>query len=275
MLGYAGAYDHRRPHGRDGCQLRLAPFRGADDPSVGYFWHYPDLSGAEGPFILGIAARTILRDTALVRPGARPALAEVSLAQAEAAMADLDVTPTQTETPLIPLFQQSLGPDFPQLPHAVRAGHDHAGPGRWSGKASIARGTGLLARLIALVFRSPQPDEHVPVTALKTPTSKGEIWDRRFGAGLFRSHLRLTPNGMTERFGPMTFLLNLQVAGAALHFRVVAGRFLGLPIPRVLLPQSIAREYEVDGRFHFDVALHAPLRGGLIVRYPGYLAPYN
>lgn len=188
-------------------------------------------------------------------------------------MADLDVTFTQTETPLLPLFQQALGPAFAHLPAQVRASHDHAGPRRWSGTATITRGTGLLSRTIALLFRFPQAGQTVPLTVLKTPTPLGEVWDRRFGTSLFRSHLRLTPKGMTERFGPMTFVLNLHLADNALHYPVVAGRCCGLPIPRALLPRSIAREYAQDGLFHFDVALHAPLGGGLIVRYVGFLVP--
>jgi Domain of unknown function (DUF4166) len=71
----------------------------------------------------------------------------------------------------------------------------------------------------------------------------------------------------------MTFSLRLAVRDGALHYSVVAGRCLGLPIPRFMLPQSVAREYEQDGRFHFDVALYAPLRGGLIVHYAGFLVP--
>ena len=231
------------------------------------------VGSGEGPYIPGIAVRAALRDPAQVPPGARPGLTEVSLATAETAMADLDVTLTRTETPLIPLFQRALGPDFTDLPQAIRETHDHAGPRRWSGTARITRGQGLLSRLIALVFRFPAAGDAVPVTVLKTPTDQGEVWDRRFGPGLFRSHLRLTARGMTERFGPMTFRLRLHITGGALHYPVVAGRCLGLPIPRILLPQSVAQEYETDGRFHFDVALYAPLRGGLIVRYAGYLAP--
>ncbi len=231
------------------------------------------VGSGDGPCIPGIAARTILRAPAQVPPGARPALAEFTLTKAEAAMADLDVTFTQTETPLLPLFQQALGPAFAHLPAQVRASHDHAGPRRWSGTATITRGTGLLSRTIALLFRFPQAGQIVPLTVLKTPTPQGEVWDRRFGTSLFRSHLRLTPKGMTERFGPMTFVLNLHLADNALHYPVVAGRCCGLPIPRALLPRSIAREYAQDGLFHFDVALHAPLGGGLIVRYVGFLVP--
>ena len=231
------------------------------------------VGSGEGPYIPGIAVRTILRDPALVPPGAKPALAEVSLAAAEAAIADLDVTLTRADQPVVPLFQQALGPDFARLPDAVRASHDHAGPRRWSGNATITRGGSLLARAIAMVFAFPKAGLDVPVTVLKTPTALGEIWDRHFGAGLFRSHLQLTPKGMTERFGPMTFLLRLGVKDGGLNYPVVAGRCLGLPIPRFMLPKNIAREFERDGRFHFDVALYAPLRGGMIVHYAGFLVP--
>ncbi len=226
-----------------------------------------------GPYIPGIAARTILRDVSLVPAGAGPALSAFTLTKAEAAMADLAVTLTQTEAPLLPLFRQALGPAFATLPEPVRATHDHAGPRRWVGLAKITRGRGVLARLIAVLFRFPAVGTDIPVTVLKTPVPGGEIWDRRFGAGLFRSHLRLTAKGMTERFGPMTFGLNLFVKQNALHFPVVSGRCLGIPLPRFLLPVSVAREYAYEDRFCFDVALYAPFGAGLIVRYKGWLYP--
>jgi Domain of unknown function (DUF4166) len=58
-----------------------------------------------------------------------------------------------------------------------------------------------------------------------------------------------------------------------LHLWVLRGWFLGIPIPRLLLPRSESREFELDGAFHFDVALLAPLGGGLIVRYRGTVSP--
>ena len=260
------------PFGTDQGGMQVSVTGQGPDGWVRRGWTLVVRSG-EGPYIPGIAVRTILRDMGRVPPGARPALAEITLARAQAAMADLDVTLTQTDAPLTPLFRCALAADFAQLPGAVRATHDHAGPRRWSGQATITRGGSPLARAIALLFRFPAAGGNVPVTVLKTPTVHGEIWDRRFGAGLFRSHLRLTPKGVTERFGPMTFLLRLAVKDGGLHYPVIAGRCLGLPLPRFMLPHSIAREYEADGGFQFDVALYAPLRGGLIVRYAGYLRP--
>ena len=79
---------------------------------------------------------------------------------------------------------------------------------------------------------------------------------------------------MTERFGPFTFHLGLHVTtDGALHYPVVAGRLGPLPLPRWFLPGSNASERARDGRFRFDVTLKAPLTGGLIVRYEGWLEP--
>ena len=44
-------------------------------------------------------------------------------------------------------------------------------------------------------------------------------------------------------------------------------------MPSLLLPKSCTREFAVDGVFHFDVGLYAPLTGSLIVRYRGCLRP--
>ena len=101
-----------------------------------------------------------------------------------------------------------------------------------------------------------------------------ETWLRQFGSRRFRSHLR--PGGagrVWERFGPFDFLIDLQVVEGALHFPVTAGRCLGVPMPRALLPRSVSREHVRDGVFHFDVALYLPLTGQQVVRYRGWLRP--
>ena len=46
----------------------------------------------EGPFIPAVAARVALRDTSVIAPGARPAIAVLSLGAIEAGMPDLAVT---------------------------------------------------------------------------------------------------------------------------------------------------------------------------------------
>ena len=111
------------------------------------------------------------------------------------------------------------------------------------------------------------------VAVTKTVTPRGETWVRRFGESTFRSHLSAGPDGMGKRFGPFTFRLSLKVQQGALHYPVIAGCLGPTPLPRWLLPVSIAREFADDGLFRFDVAILAPVTKALVVRYRGALTP--
>lgn len=232
-------------------------------------------TGGEGPFIPAVAARVILRDPAMIPPGARPAIGEVPLAAVEAGMADLAVTTEVLDRPALPLFVRQLGNDFAGLPDVVQDAHRVYGPRRWAGQGRVTRGGSLWARGLAMLFRFPPATDAVPVTVTMTPQAGGELWERRFGDKVFRSYLKENGGHMTERFGPFTFTLGLHVADGQLHFPVLSGRLGPLPLPRFVLPQSVAREYADAGRFHFDVALRAPLTGGLMVHYQGWLEREN
>jgi hypothetical protein len=170
------------------------------------------------------------------------------------------------------LFPRYLGADFAALPPQVQALHRIDATVTWRGTASVTRGTKLWERLIAALFRFPGEVAETPVSVTMTPVQGGEIWVRQFGTSRFRSHLRLHEGRITERFGPFTFDLGLHVADGALQFPVTAGRIGPIPLPRRVLPVSIAREYAAEGRFRFDVAIHAPLTGALVVHYKGWLA---
>ncbi len=229
------------------------------------------VKAGEGPFIPAVAARVILRNPAAIAPGARPAIAAFPLQAAEAAVTDLAVTTHRESVQVTPLFQRFLGAEFDALPPSLRAAHLVYGPRRWVGRASVTRGGSVLSRLIGALFRFPQATNDIAVQVTMTPVNEGEVWERRFGEQIFRSELRQSDTYMTERFGPFTFALGLHVRGGQLHYPVRSGRLGPVRLPKWLLPQSIAHEYEADGRFHFDVALKAPLTGALIVHYKGRL----
>lgn len=226
----------------------------------------------DGPFIPGVAARTLLRRSTLP-VGARPALEVVTLDEAEAAMSDLRVRFERGTETLDPVIPRVLGPAFATLPQKLRNVHLTFAMHRFRGRASVERGTSLLARLLSNVFGFPPTAPDVPVEIVKTATLKGEHWERRFGACSFRSFLAAGPQGLTERFGPFAFALGLHVSDDALHFPVIGGRFGPIRLPQWLLPISIAREEVRDERFQFDVKLLAPLTGQLIVHYRGWLEP--
>lgn len=225
----------------------------------------------DGPFIPAVPARVVLRNLEQVEPGARPALGLVSLAQMVEGMADLAVESETVTADASPLFPAFLGADYGQLPETVRRLHDVPAPRRWAGRAKVTRGSSLWSRIIAGVFGFPPATEDTNVTVTMTPQQGGELWERQFGDKRFWSFLRVKDGRMTERFGPFTFTLGLHVAEGQLHFPVTSGRLGPIPFPKALLPVSIAREFEADGRFHFDVALKAPLTGALMVHYQGWL----
>ncbi|MEM1161918.1 MAG: DUF4166 domain-containing protein [Pseudomonadota bacterium] len=229
----------------------------------------------EGPYIPGLVARTLCRHAAEITPGARPCLAEVSLSQLEEAATDLAVTFHREDSACPSLFQTAFGDDWPNLPTQTRALHRVQDVESFSGTATVERGPSLPARLIGWFFNFPDAGTDVPVTVTKSRTSKGEIWRRDFDGRRFRSFCSKGPEPKTflERFWWLTFEVDLSVRDQAVEMPVRRGWFLGLPIPRALLPSSETREYVQDGRFHFDIGLAAPLGMGLIVRYRGHLSP--
>lgn len=230
-------------------------------------------SGGDGPYIPTTPARAILRNPDQITAGARPALAELPLADFEAAMSDLDITFETQSIPIVPLFEKHLGPAFDVLPAEVRDSHVNTAPRRLIGRASVTRGPGFLPTLIATLFRFPKAADDVQVEVLKTSTPAGETWVRTFAHQSFVSHLATTPNGMTERFGLFTFTLGLTPTDEHLAYPVRAAHMGPIPIPRRLSPQSDALETVQNGRFHFDVKLSAPVTGQTIVHYQGWLVP--
>jgi hypothetical protein len=234
------------------------------------------IAGAgDGPYIPAVAARALIRRMEAVPPGARPCLAEATLAEIEAAMSDLSVTTASGDTPYPTLFQSALADRWAALPPEVQALHSVQDVESFSGTARVTRGTSIIARFAAWFFGFPPAAGNVPVTVTKTRTGSGEIWERNFDGRVFRSYCTPAsePYRYRERFWLFNYEQDLPVEGACMRLPVRRGWFLGVPLPQILLPGSDSREYASDGAFHFDVALSAPLGGGLIVRYRGQLWP--
>ena len=171
-----------------------------------------------------------------------------------------------------PLFARAIGQvAWAKMPATYRAVHFPDGTHVLEGQAEITRGDGLLARMVALLFGFPPAGADVPVTVTMTEEEGGEHWLRNFAGKRFSSVLTAAVAGhVYERFGPFKFLLELPVNDGRMEMIVRKGWFLGLPMPKPLLPVSETAEFEQDGRFNFDVKLTAPL-AGFVVRYRGWL----
>ena len=225
----------------------------------------------DGPWVPAMPVRALLRKT-WPPAGARPCLEELELSDLEIAMADCRIHFERDSSSLRALFASVPGLDLMSLPAPIRASHAVFHTRVLQGMASVERGGGFLARLLCAVFGFPTAADAIEVEVSKIREGDAEHWQRRFGTRCFHSRLRVRDGRMRERFGPFEFELNLHITDNALHFPVRRGWLFGLPLPRWLLPRSEAREYVEDDRFHFDVALDAPLGIGRLVRYRGWLA---
>lgn len=241
-------------------------------------WHLI-AEGDHGPFIPAMAAALLVRRFAAgmrPEPGARSAARELSLSEFEPLFRERGIRTgiRSGEDPASPLLRAVLGSAWDGLPPEIRAMHD--GTGEATGLAEVDRGSGLLARLVALVFRLPEAGRAVPLTVRFESRADGEVWRRTFGGRTFCSVL--TPGRgrwrhlVRERFGPVSVGIALVAEPGRLRFVVRRWSAFGIPLPARLAPGGDTYEHTQDGRFRFHVEIAHPLTG-LIVRYRGFLGP--
>lgn len=242
-------------------------------------WRLTAEAGA-GPFVPTLPARVVLKRlrAGRIAPGARACLSAFDLEDvpAEAQASDLAVRFERQEEPFPTVFEQALGSRYSDLPPALADMHRIVDLRRWSGRGSVARGGHPLARFLGLCLGFPAAPPDVAVAVEMERCDGAEVWRRRFGDRTFRSLLSVKGRGgmgVTERFGPMSFDIDLDLVAVRLTYPVLGGRFFGLALPRALLPRSDTSEGVDDrGRATFDVRISHPLCG-LIVHYRGFLLP--
>jgi hypothetical protein len=256
--------------------------RGAEGGAVERAWHLL-AEGDDGPFIPAMAAAALIRRARRgdpPPPGARSAAGEVTLEDYEAAFAGLAIRGAVREAPdpSWPLYRRVLGEAWGELPEEVRRMHE--GGRTAEGEAEVERGSGVLARLIGLVFRLPAAGARVPVRVrfepMRARTGPGEVWRRSFAGRPFVS-VQTEGRGawahlVAERFGPVTVGLALVAEDGKLNLVVRRWSVLGIPMPARLAPGGEIFERVEEGRFRFHVEIAHPLTG-LLVRYRGWLVP--
>lgn len=245
-------------------------------------WHLL-AEGDDGPFIPSMAIEAIVRRVLNGKPpasGARPALNDLELEDYLALFnnrkihtGDREAAAEENEKPL---SQRVLGNAWAALPEPVRGMHDRKGELIAEGMASVERGTGLLSRAIARLFRFPEQGKEVPVRVVFRDAPEGELWHRTFNGKSFSS-TQFEGKGrferlIVERFGPFKFGLALVFEDERLKLVIRRWSFLGLPLPLALTPGGETYEFVENGRFCFNVEIRFAMTG-LIVRYRGWLVP--
>lgn len=245
-------------------------------------WHLV-AEGDDGPLIPSMAAAAIVRRCISGRrpsSGARSAASDLDLADYDSLFECRAIVTgvRQTMPPNLgwPLYRRVLGAAWGQLPSQVRSLHEFSDGLVAEGRAFIDRGNGLLARLIAMLFRFPAAGQDVQVRVTFQSDGSREIWRRNFAG---REFVSVQEEGkgrferlISERFGPFAFGLALVLDAGRLRLIVRGWSLFGIPLPLALAPGGDAYEASVDGRFNFYVEICHRLTG-LIVRYRGWLVP--
>ena len=252
-----------------------------DGQTVTRAWHLL-AEGNDGTFIPSMAIETLIRrwvDGAPPKYGARVATREIELADYEKLFVNRRIYAGHRGSEYIVdncLYGRLLGDAWNALPESIRFLHGQSSRSTASGNATVTRGTGIVARIVARSFGFPQAAEDVDVMVSFERSGTTERWTRTFGTQEFTSR-QFEGTGrferlLCEKFGPLTFGLALVVDSNRLIFIVRRWSLFGIPMPRFLVPKGKACEFEQSGTFHFDVEIQAPLIG-MIVRYVGYLEP--
>ena len=253
----------------------------SDGRTVTRAWHLL-AQGNDGTFIPSMAIETLIRNwVAGASPeyGARVATREIELADYAKLFVHRQIhAGHRGEEHIIDhcLYGRVLGDAWRALPESIQFLHSQLTGQTATGKATVTRGTGLLARMVANGIGFPQAAEDVDVTVSFEQSGESERWTRTFGAQAFTSE-QYEGTGrfehlLCEKFGPFVFGLALVVDSDRLNLVVRRWTLFGVPMPRFFAPNSRSFEFDENGTFHFDVEIHAPL-AGLIVRYAGYLEP--
>jgi len=253
----------------------------ADGAAVTRSWHLV-AEGDDGPSIPSMAAEILVRRVLEGRapaPGARAAVHEIELPEYERAFARRAIFCGERSDERrgdVPLYRTILGDAWHALPQAVRDLHGSVATSTVVGRATVARGGGALARVVAMLFGFPPAAEDVELKVTFKRANGVETWERQFGSHRLAS-VQFAGRGryeglLCERFGPFTFGLALVVRDRRLELVVRRWSVLGVPLPRGLAPRGDAFETDAQRRFELSVAIDVPLVGN-VVRYSGWLEP--
>lgn len=168
------------------------------------------------------------------------------------------------------LYREILGDRFALLPPAVQALHDHPGEAVYAGTCYVKRGTNLCAHLLADLLSLPKASPHAEVTVRFQTRGDTEIWERHFNGRKFKS-LQWQEGELLYEHIPFTTLVfrvnaNSEKLALELQHLLVFSIFK----LRWFIPQVIAEEREVEGKFQFFISTTLPFLG-LLIEYQGTL----
>ena len=185
--------------------------------------------------------------------------------------ARVSLIPPLTKTAPAPLYAQALGPVFHRLAPILAQLHG-TGDRRLIGTLRVRPGRRWLVRALLWLARMPRVDDKVPCCVFLTARGGVERWERFIGDQRMVSYQRHGGDRkIIERVGPVSICLQTRIQSGSLWQRSCGTTVFGIPLPRLLGIQIVARERPIDARaIHCDVRLRSPLLG-CVLQYSGTL----
>lgn len=169
-----------------------------------------------------------------------------------------------------------FGPAFAQLHPLLQQLHRQSGVLRGTVEVGLGRGfAGWLGRRLARRLGMPATAGPHALEVHIHSTDGVLHWSRRFdGRHAFVSRFRpcgTYPSGYwIEQTGSLRLELGVVIQSGGWHWQHRGTRWFGVPIPRFLLPHTVAsKRIESDG-YRFSVAVRVPLLGE-VLGYAGTL----
>jgi hypothetical protein len=186
-------------------------------------------------------------------------------------MASLD-TKNHTDS----VVAQWLGSHFQELHPLLQ--NLHSNPSVLSGQVEVSFGRGLagvIGKRLAAQLGIPGSSGQCPFTVAIYKTEGALHWVRSFN-GYSQFHSVFEPFGQypdgywVERSGHLRLLLGVEIKSGEWHWLHKHTQFCGIPLPRFLLPVTLASKSIKQERYHFSVEISAPIFGKLLA-YSGLL----
>ena len=157
----------------------------------------------------------------------------------------------------------------------------HTEGGRLTGDVEIYYGKGLagiIGSRLAKKMNLPNKGSH-QLTVSIWHDNNGLHWGRCFNGqalveSLFKPVGHIGQGYWLERTGPLLMKLTVDINNGGWFWRCLKINFLGLPIPRWIMPKTKAYKIIENSQYRFHVEFSLPIIGSL-VSYQGLLLPIS
>lgn len=162
------------------------------------------------------------------------------------------------------------GSGWPDLPRPCQSVHRRYN--RFEGQIDVTLSPNPVLRAATRLAGIPPPQTAAPLILTTEAKNGVEVWTRQIGAQTLVSKRWIEKeNLLAERMGPVTVLSKIRTTRTGTDQVALSWRFLGVPMPRALMPVIHAEDRAEAGTYHFDILVSLPWFRVILFGYSGHL----